>query len=562
MIRPLKQEVIGNVGEWLWVVTGTIGVVLLIACANVTNLLLVRVEARQQELAVRAALGAGTMRIVRGLLAESVTLGLMGGVVGVGLAYAGVQMLVAMGPASLPRLNEIAIDMRTLGFALILSVLSGLLFGLTPALKYARPDGGTTLQSTGRTIGASRERHRARNLLVVGQVAMAMVLLISAGLMIRTFAALRKIDPGFADAQHLQVMRISIPDSLIREPEEVTRTQGAIVDKLSGIPGVKAAGFASAMPMEGFDSNWDQIYVEGKVYPDNVIPPLRLYKYVSPGLLQTTGTRLVAGREMTWNEVYGLHPVVMVSENLAREMWGTASGAVGKHVREFPTTPWHEVIGVVQDVPEEGVQEKAPEIVYWAPIVYWPFVEPKHVQAQRTMTFVMRSDRAGTESFLNEVRSAVWSVNAELPLASVQTMQHVYDKSVARTSFTLVMLGIAGGMALALGIIGIYGVMSYTVSQRKREIGIRLALGAQDSDVLEMVLRQGTKLALIGVAIGIGTSLASTGLMANLLYGVTAHDPLTFVVVAAVLILVAILACYIPARRATLVDPMVALRYE
>jgi predicted permease len=561
MIHPLKQEVIGNVGELLWVVMGTIGVVLLIACANVTNLLLVRVEARQQELAVRAALGAGTMRIVRGLLAESVMLGLMGGVVGVGLACAGVQMLVAMGPANLPRLNEIAIDGRTLGFALLLSVLSGLLFGLIPALKYARP-GGMALQSTGRTIGASRERHRARNLLVVGQVAMAMVLLISAGLMIRTFAALRKVDPGFADPQHLQVLRISIPDSLIREPEEVTRTQGAIVDKLSAIQGVKSVGFASAMPMEGFDSNWDEIYVEGKVYAENVIPPLRLYKYVSPGLLQTAGTRLVAGREMTWNEVYGLQPVVMVSENLAREMWGTASAAVGKHVREFTITPWHEVIGVVQDVPEKGVQEKAPEIVYWAPVVYWPFVEPKHVLAQRTMTFVIRSDRAGTESFLNEVRTAVWSVNAELPLASVRTMQDVYDKSMARTSFTLVMLGIAGAMALTLGIIGIYGVMSYTVSQRKREIGIRLALGAQDGDVLQMVLRQGTKLALVGVLLGIGAALGLTRVMSNLLYGVTAHDPLTFAGVAALLILVAVLACYIPARRATLVDPMVALRYE
>lgn len=562
MIHPLKQEVIGNVGEFLWVVMATIGVVMLIACANVTNLLLVRVEARQQELAVRTALGAGATRIVRGLLVESVMLGLLGGLAGVGLAYVGVRFLVAVGPSNLPRLNEITVDARTLGFALILSVLSGLLFGLIPALKYARPGAGMALQSAGRAISASRERHRARNLLVVGQVTMAMVLLIGAGLMIRTFAALRKIDPGFTDPQHLQVMRISMPDSLIREPEQVTRTQNAILDKLLAIQGVKSVGFASAMPLEGFDFNWDQIYVEGKVYPDNVIPPLRLYKYVSPGFLQTAGTRLVAGREMTWSEIYGLQPVVMVSENLARELWGTPTGAVGKHVREFPMTPWHEVIGVVQDVPEKGVQEKAPEIVYWPPIVYWPFVEPKHVQAQRMVTFVLRSDRAGRESFLNEVRAAVWSVNAQLPLASVRTMQEVYDKSVARTSFTLVMLGIAGAMALVLGVIGIYGVMSYTVSQRKREIGIRLALGAQDGDVLQMVLRQGAKLALLGVVIGIGASLGLTRLMTSLLYGITAHDPLTFVAVAGLLIVVAVLACYIPARRATLVDPMVALRYE
>jgi predicted permease len=560
-IHPLKQQVIGNVGEMLWVVMGTIGLVMLIACANVTNLLLVRVEARQQELAVRTALGAGRARIVRGLLVESVMVGIMGGVVGVGLAYAGVHFLVATGPSNLPRLDEIAIDARTVGFTFVLSVLSGLLLGLIPALKYAGRRSGTALQSAGRTMSVSRERHHARNLLVVGQVAMALVLLMSTGLMIRTFGALRKVDPGFADAQHLQVLRISIPDSLIAEPERVTRTQNAILDKLAAINGVKSAGFVSEMPMEGFDSDWDEIFAEDKVYVDNTIPPLRLYKYISPGLLRTAGTKLVAGREMTWSEVYGLRPVVMVSENLAREMWGTPSAAIGKRLREFPKMPWHEVVGVIQDVREKGVQEKAPETVYWPPLIENLF-GPGPAQAARTVTFAIGSDRSGTESFLNEVRTAVWSVNSELPLASVRTMREVHDKSVARTSFTLVMIGIAGAMALALGIIGIYGVMSYTVSQRKREIGIRLALGAQGRDVLQMILRQGAKLALVGVVVGVGAAFALTRLMTGLLFGVTAHDPLTFVGVAALLILVALLACYIPARRATLIDPIVALRYE
>ena len=561
MIHSLKQQVIGNVGELLWVVMGTIGLVMLIACANVMNLLLVRVEARQQELAVRTALGAGRARIVRGLLVESVMLGIMGGLVGVGLAYAGVRFLVAIGPSNLPRLNEIAIDARTLAFTFVLSVLAGLLFGLIPALKYAGPRTVSALQSAGRTISMSRERHRARNLLVVGQVAMALVLLMSAGLMIRTFAAMRKVDPGFADPLHLQVMRISIPDSLIAQPERVTRTQNAILEKLAAIQGVKSAGFVSEMPMEGFDSDWDEIFAEDRVYADNTIPPLRLYKHISPGLLQTAGTKLVAGREMTWSEVYGLRPVVMVSENLAREMWGTPSAAIGKRLREFPRMPWHEVVGVVQDVPEKGVPDPAPEIVYWPPLMENAF-GPGPAQATRTVTFVIRSDRAGTESFLAEVRAAVQSVNSDLPLASVRTMQEVYDKSVAQTSFTLVMLGIAATMALSLGIIGIYGVISHTVSQRKREIGIRLALGAQGGDVLQLVLRQGTKLALVGVAIGIGAALGLTRLMTNLLFGVTAHDPLTFVAVAGLLILVALFACYIPARRATLVDPIVALRYE
>jgi len=439
MIRPLKQQVIGNVGEVLWLV-------MFIACANVTNLFLVRVEARQQELAVRTALGAGRARIVRGLLIESVMLGIMGGLVGVGLACAGVRFLVAIGPSNLPRLDEIAIDARTLAFAFALSVLSGLLFGLIPALRYAGPRVGLALQSAGRTISVSRERHQARNLLVVCQVAMALVLLVGAGLMIRTFAAMRTVDPGFSDPRHLQAVRISIPGALIAEPDRVTRTQNAILDKLAAINGVRSAGFVSEMPLEGFGSGWDEIFAQDKVYSEDLIAPLRLYKNISPGFLRTAGTRLVAGREMTWSEVYGFRPVVMVSENLAREMWGTPSAAVGKHLREFSGMPWHEVIGVIQDVRENGVQEKAPEIVYWAPLVHNRF-DP----ALRTATFVIRSERAGTESFLDEVRGAVWSVNSELPLASIRTMRIVYDQSAARTSFTLVMLGIAGAMAFVPG---------------------------------------------------------------------------------------------------------------
>src|ERR1700730_5624180 len=561
MIRPLKREIIGNISDVLWVVMGTIGLVMLVACANVTNLLLVRIEARQQELAVRAALGAGWGRMVRGLLVESVMLGLMGGVLGAAFAYAGVCLLLAIGPANLPRVSEISLDARTLGFTVLLALLSGLLLGLIPALKYAGPRASLALRGGGRAASASRERHRARSILVVGQVAMALVLLVSAGLMIRTFQALRTVDPGFTDAQHLQVMRISIPAALVAEPERVLRIQNEILEKLAATPGVKSAGLVSEMPMEGFDSDWDCIFAQDKIYPDNVMAPLRLYKYISPGFLKTAGTRLVAGREFTWSDVYGLRPVVMVFENLAREMWGTPSAALGKQLREFPSMPWHEVIGVIQDVRERGVQEKAPEIVYWPPMMEYLFGR-KIADTVRTETFVIRSERAGTEAFLNEVRQAAWSANSNLPLASVRTMQEVYDKSVARTSFTLVMLGIAGVMALVLGIIGIYGVISYTVSQRKREIGIRLDLGAQTGDVLQMVLRQGARMALVGVAIGIGAALGLTGLMRSLLFGVTARDPMTFAAVAALLILVSLLASYIPARRAMFVDPIVALRYE
>ncbi len=558
-IVPLKEEVTGNVADVLWVVMGTIGLVMLIACANVTNLLLVRAEARQQELAVRAALGAGRGRIVRELLTESVLLGLAGGMVGALLADAGVRLLVAIGPANLPRLNEISLDARALAFTLLLSVLSGFLFGMIPALKYAGPRISLALRTAGRTSSVSRERHRARNVLVVAQVAMALVLMVSAGLMIRTFYALRTVEPGFTHPETLQTMRISIPDSLVSAPERVTRTQNDILDKLTAIPGVTSAGFGSDMPMEGFEANWDCIFAEGKTYPADEIPPLRLYKYVSPGFFHAAGTRMVAGRELTWTEIYGRRPVAMVSESLARELWGTPRAAIGKRIREYSSMPWREVVGVVEDVRENGVQEVAPKIVYWPPMMKGLY--GRGLDAIRTVSFVIRSDRTGSEGFLRQIGQAVWSVNASLPLASVRTMRDIYDQSLARTSFTLAMLGIAGAMALVLGIIGIYGVIAYTVSQRTREIGIRLALGAQQGELKMMFVRHGLALAGIGVIAGLVAAIGLTRLMKSLLFGISPLDPLTFAAVAMVLVAAAMLASYLPARRASAVDPVEALRH-
>ena len=560
-IRPLKQEVVGNVSDVLWVVMGTIGLVMLIACANVTNLLLVRAEARQQELAVRAALGAGRGRIIHELLLESILIGLLGGVLGLGLAREGLRLLVAIGPANLPRLNEVSIDPRTLGFTLVLSLLSGLVFGLIPALKYAGPRISVALRSAGRTLSVSRERHRTRNLLVVVQVALALVLMVSAGLMIRTFQALRTVDPGFTHAEQLQTMRIAIPRDLVAEPDAVIRVQNNILDKVAAIPGVISAGFSSAMPMEGYDSMWDNIFAENKTYSANEIPPLRFFKYVSPAFFRTSGTRIVAGREMSWTEVYSHRPVVLLSDSLAREYWGTAAAAVGKRIRQYPSMPWYEVIGVVQDVRENGVDKKMPEIVYWPPIGPNIF-GPSPLNAIRTVTFVIRSDRAGTESFLNQVRQAVWSVNASLPLATVRTMQEIYGQSLARTSFTLVMLAIAGAMALVLGIIGIYGVISYAVSQRRREIGIRLALGAQQGELRTMFVRHGLTLVSVGVAIGLAAALGLMRLMKSLLFGISPMDPLTYAAVPVVLIAAAVLASYVPARQASAVDPVEALKAE
>ncbi len=561
-IRPLKQEVVGNIGDILWVVMGTIGLVMLIACANVTNLLLVRAESRQQELAVRAALGAGWGRIVRGLLVESVLLGLAGGALGIGVAVAGLRLLVAIGPANLPRLTEISFDSRALLFTLLLSVLSGLVFGLIPAMKYAGPKISVALGSAGRTASVSRQRHRTRNLLVVAQVALALVLLVSAGLMIRTFQALRTVQPGFTNPEQIQTLRTQVPQSLIAEGERVTRTQNDILDKLAAIPGVTSVGFANAMPVEGIIGNWDGLMAEGQDYPADKIPPLRLYKYISPGFLRAAGTRLIAGRDLTWAEVYGLRHEILVSENLAREIWGSPAAAIGKRARELPRAPWSEVIGVVQDVFENGVQEKAPEIVYWPPLGTTSIGPDPGTSALREVIFVARSDRAGTELFINQVRHAVWSVSPSLPVASVLTMREIFDRSLARTSFTLVMLGIAGAMALVLGIIGLYGVIAYAVSQRRREIGIRLALGAEPGELKKMFVRHGLTLACIGVVIGLCAAAGLTRLMKSILFGISPLDPLTYAAVPVVLISAAVLASYLPARRAAAVDPVDALKAE
>jgi predicted permease len=560
-LRPLKQQVLGNVSDVLWVVMGTIALVMFIACANVTNLLLIRAEARQQELALRAALGAGVARILRGLLVESVTLGLMGGALGVGIAYAGLRLLTAIGPANLPRMNEISMDARTFAFTLMLSALSGLLLGLVPALKYAGPRISSALRSAGRTASVSRDRHRARNVLAVAQVAMALVLLVSAGLMIRTAQALRTVEPGFSHAEHLQTVHISIPPTLISEPQLVTRTQNNLADRLSSIPGVTSVAFASEAPMESGPPNWDNVFPEGKVYPGNVAP-LRRFESVSPGFLHTIGAQLVAGRELTWTDIYDLRPVVVISESLAREFWGTSSAAVGKRLRWYSNTRWNEVIGVVQDVRQNGIQERAPDIVYWPVIMPNPFGSDASLMVTRSVTFVIRSERAGTESFLNQIRQAVTSVNSSLPLASVRTMQEIYEESLATSSFTLVMLSIAGTMALLLGLIGIYGVISYTVSQRKREIGIRIALGAEPGALRWLFVQHGLALAGAGTLTGLVVAAGLTRLMKSVLFGISPMDPLTYTAVPLVLVAATVLASYLPARRAAAVDPVETLRAE
>ncbi len=560
-LRPLKDQVIGGVGNVLWVVMATIGLVMLIACTNVANLLLVRADARQQELAVRAALGAGRWRIAGELLLESVTLGLLGGAAGIGVASAGLRLLTAIGPENMPRLSEISLDGWSLAFTLALSMLSGLLFGIIPVLRYAPSRQAVPLIGAMRTASTSHERQRGRNLLVIAQVSMALVLLISAVLMIRTFYAMHHVDPGFSDPASLQTVRISIPDSLVRDAQTVTRLQNSIQEKLAAIPGVSSAGFIASVPMSMAEPGWDQILPEGK---DNAggVAPLRYYNYVAPGYFHTAGTRLMAGRDFTWTDIYGLSPVGMVSENLARELWGSPQAAIGKRFREVPTTPWYEVIGVVQDVRENGVNQISPATVYWPSMMNAPFLSGV-VDTRRTVYFVMRTSRAGTPALISEIEQAVWSVNANLPLADISTMQEIYGQSMARTSFTLVMLAIAGSMALALGILGIYGVISYAVSQRTREIGIRMALGAEKGELVWMFDALGAgPLRSVGAAVGLGAAAALVRLMRTLLFGISPLDPVTFSAVPIALIAAAALASYLPARRTAAVDPVEALRAE
>ena len=559
-LEPLKDTVVGSINTVLWVVMGTIGVVMLIACTNVANLLLVRADARQQELAVRSALGAGRWRIARELLLESVTLGLLGGAAGVAVAYAGLRLLTRIGPVDLPRLTEISLDGRSVCFTLILSVLSGLLFGAIPALRYAPSRQRMTLLGAMRTASVSRERQRGRNLLIVSQVAMALVLLIGAVLMIRTFMAMRDVDPGFSDPASLQVFCLSFPETLVRDSTTVVHMQNSILDKLSAIPGVSSAGFAASVPMSEAEPSWDEILVEGKNY-EGQSPPMRLYNYVSPGYFRTAGTRLVAGRDFTWAEVYGVRPIGIVSEGLARELWGSPSAALGKRFQEFQGTPWHEVVGVVQDVRENGVDQVSPATVYWPSLRGDPSV-PEKLEAWRTVYFAIRSNRARTQAFINEMQQAVWSVNSNVPIAAISTMQDIYSQSMARTSFTLVMLAIAGTMALALGILGIYGVISYSVSQRTREIGIRLALGAQREALRWMFVRSALLLTATGVAIGVTAAAALMQLMKSLLFGISPLDPVTYITVPLVLAVSAAVASYLPARRAAAVDPVEALRAE
>jgi predicted permease len=550
-VRPLAQDVIGNVGRILWILLATVGLVLLIACLNVANLFLVRAEGRQQEIAIRAALGASRGRIAREWLMESVMLGLAAGAAGLLFARAGIGLLRTLAPATLPRVDEIGIDPVVLLFALAVSLLTGLLFGLIPVLRFWTPN-AAALKEGGRAASDGPLRQRARNALVVVEVAMALVLLIVSGLMIRTFVAMRQVEPGYTRPEEVQTFRIEIPNALVADPVEMARTHEQIAEQLRAVPGVVSVGLSSSITMDGED-NTNPLNVEHVPAPEGEMPPLRRFKSVAPVYFETMGNPMVAGRGITWTDIYEARRVVVISETLAREYWGSAVEAIGKRVRGF-RPDWYEIVGVSGNERDDGLNQPP------TAIVYWPMVNDIYMRT--TIAYAVRSSRVGARGFLGELQQAVWSVNPSLPLANVLTLEEIQAESMAQTSFAMVMLAIAASVALLLGVVGIYGVIAYIATQRTREIGIRMALGAQARDVQRLFLRHGLLLTGAGIVFGVGASLAATRVMSALLFGVGPMDPVTYAAVSAGLAGVALLATWLPARRASRIDPVVALRTD
>ena len=558
-VRALSADVIGDIGRTLWVLLGTVGIVLLIACANVANLFLVRAESRQQELAIHAALGASWRQVAWELLSESLTLAFAGAVGGVALAYAAIRALIATAPQGLPRLSDISIDPQVLLFTFAISLVAGLLFGLIPVLKFATPQLASALKEGGRLSSAGRARHRARNTLVVAEIALAVVLLVASGLMVRTFQAMRHVQPGFVSPEQVLTLRVSIPSSIVPDQEATARLHQQIAQAIEHIPGVASVGTTTSITMDGSSSN-DPIFVEDFPGPGGRIPPLRRFKYIGSRYFETMGNPVIAGRALTWNDSFERADVVMVSEGFAREFWKDPAAAVGRRIRQNSTDPWRTIVGVAADERQDGVALPVPAIVYWPLLLkdYWG----SPLQVQRTVAYAVRSTRTGSPALLKEIQQAVWSLNASLPVANVRTLTELQSSSMAQTSFALVMLAIAAAVALLLGVVGIYGVISYIATQRTREIGIRMALGAAARDVGGLFLRH--SLVLVGLGIVAGTVAAAllTRVMRTLLFGVSPVDPATYAAVAIGLAATALLASYLPARRAARTDPAVALRWE
>jgi putative ABC transport system permease protein len=565
-VTSLREQVVGGVQTALWTLLGAVGFVLLIACANVANLLLARAAAREREVAIRAALGAGRLRIVRQLLTESVTLACAGGLLGALIAWQGVKALLTLNPDVLPTTAAVGIDATVMAFTTLVSLLTGVGFGLAPALRAAKIDLSGAMKERG--SGGGIRRYGLRNGLVVLEVALSLVLVVGAGLLVRSFLQVRAINPGF-EAENILTMRIALPQTKYPEQQQVANFYKEVLERVKTTPGVEEAGLIAGLPLSGSSSSWG-FTTEAKPQPTLEEILQATYRVVSPGYFDALRIPLRRGRDITDADNESAPGVVIINETLARRYWPNED-ALGKRIKLGSPEPqrawdglWLTIIGVVGDVRAVGLENEA------TPEMYLPYLQnpwrgmpnrPYMTLVGRTMSLAVRG-AAASANLTTAIRQAIAAVDKDQPVAAVGTLESLLASSLAQRRFNLSLLSLFATVALALAAIGLYGVMSYGVSQRTQEIGLRMAMGAEARDVQRLVIGQGMKLALAGVLIGLGGAIALTRLLSTLLFAMSATDPLTFGVVALLFIGVALAACWIPARRATKVDPLTALRHD
>jgi putative ABC transport system permease protein len=549
-LASLHEAVVGKTRRGLLILLGAVGFVLLMACANVANLLFARAASRQKEMAVRAALGAGRWRLLRQLLTENLLLSLIGGSAGLWLAQWGIKALIALSPASIPRLKEAGIDGQVLGFTLLLSLLTTLLCGVVPAWRAAQPDLNDALKEDARKASGQSGR-RLRHLLVVAEVAIGLVLLAGAGLLLRSFINLQRVSVGF-NPHHLLTMQVMLPSAKYGQNQQQIAFFQEALERVRNLSGVQAADVVQDLPLRANATSFP-IEIEGRPRPPASERPLAVHRTISENYFRTIGIPLLNGRAFTRKDDQHAPPVIIVNRTLARRFWPNED-PLGKQLRfGEPGDPAYTIIGVVGDIKHMGLDAEE------GAVIYQPHAQ-KRFPWLRWMTLVIRTD-AEPSQMIAAVRSRLLEVDKEQPVYEISTMDDLLARSLAQPRFALILLGLFAGLAILLAGIGIYGVMSYTVSQRTHEIGIRLALGAQSRHVLGMVIGEGMRLAILGVGLGLIGAFLLTRFMKSLLFGVSAVDPTTFALISLLILSVALLACYLPARRAMKADPISALRF-